>query len=206
MKANIAIVDFGMGNLLSIKKKISRIGGVCTISSSSAEIEKADKIILPGVGHFQRAMENLSRLKLIEPLNELVLIKKKPVLGICLGMQLMAKESEEGNAAGLGWMDAKVCRFKIKDKIRYKIPHIGWNSICIVKNSILMREIEPNAEFYFVHSYYWQEKSESQVLNRTEHESAFTSAVEMENLFGVQYHPEKSHNTGEQLLKNFILL
>lgn len=206
MSAKIVIVDYGMGNLNSVKRKLSRIKIDALISSHPKDIAIADKIILPGVGHFSQAMANLRTLKLLDPLNDFALIQKKPILGICLGMQLMAKRSEEGNVNGLGWFDADVVRFKIQDKLKYKIPHIGWNQIAITKPSALMIDINPDSEFYFVHAYHFLNRNPEDILNTTEYEYPFTSAIEKENIFGVQYHPEKSHDVGEQLFKNFCNL
>lgn len=200
----IVIVDYGMGNLNSVKRKFNRLRFDAHITSDIAEISVADKIILPGVGHFEKAMENLKKLHLIDVLNELVLVKSKPVLGICLGMQLMAKYSEEGNVEGLGWFDANVVKFNVSDKLKFKIPHIGWNQVEICKQSLLMKDIPAMSEFYFVHSYHFQTKQQQDVLNITEYDYKFVSAVEKNNVFGVQYHPEKSHDVGGVLLKNFI--
>lgn len=204
MDPKIVIIDYGMGNLNSIKKKLLKFNIEPIISSSSNEISKAEKIILPGVGHFGKAMTNLKDLKLIDLLNRKALIEKKPILGICLGMQLMARYSEEGNVEGLGWLDAEVLRFKVQDKLKYKVPHTGWNQIRILKKSLLMKDIPDFAEFYFVHSYYFKLKNEPEALNETDFEKKFVSAVEKDNIFGVQYHPEKSHDVGEKLLQNFI--
>lgn len=206
MPATIAIINYGMGNLHSVKKKLIHLKILPVISSAAEDIRGADKIILPGVGHFGKAMENLENLGLNDILAEAVLIKKKPILGICLGMQLMTKSSEEGNAKGLGWIDAKVTRFKIKNPLAYKIPHTGWNQVNFRRESRLTRGIPNLSEFYFVHSYHCLMRSEKDVLSETEYESTFVSAYEKENIFGVQYHPEKSHDTGELLLKNFINL
>ena len=195
-----------MGNLHSVYKKLNNLQINPIISSDPKLIEKADKILLPGVGHFKRAMENLRTQNFFDVLNEAVLIKKKPVLGICLGMQLMANKSEEGNVNGFGWIDADVVRFCIKDKIKYKIPHMGWNQISQIKESKLMKGVPDFTEFYFVHSFHYKCNDFSVILNETEYEYKFTSAIEKENIFGVQYHPEKSHNVGDLLLKNFINL
>ncbi len=206
MPHKVVIVDYGMGNLNSIRKKLMRLNVVPMVSSHPADIKNADKIILPGVGHFKKAMEHLIELDLIEVLNDVVLIQKKPILGICLGMQLFSNTSEEGNTKGLGWIDAEVEKFKVKDKLKYKIPHIGWNQIEIVKESLLMKDIPNLSEFYFVHSYCLKANNKSDILNTSDFESPFTSAVEKENIFGVQYHPEKSHDIGEILLKNFVTI
>jgi imidazole glycerol-phosphate synthase subunit HisH len=200
---DILIVDYGMGNINSIKKKLVKFGINPTISADMSLIKKADKIILPGIGHFSQAMERLNNLNLVEILNEEVLIKKKPILGICLGMQLMAKSSEEGNVKGLGWFDAEIVKFNIKDTFKYKVPHVGWNQIQIKKKSVIMEAVPDLSEFYFVHSYFCKCNDENDVLNSTDHESIFASAIEKENIFGVQYHPEKSHSVGDKLIENF---
>jgi len=204
----IHIVNYGMGNIFSIQKKIKSRDVSLSISSYAQDILDADKIILCGVGHFKKAMDNLNNLNLIEPLNEFVLIQKKPVLGICLGMQLMAKFSEEGNVNGFGWIEASVKKFSTNQSQskNLKVPHMGWNTVSISKESALMRNINTNDEFYFVHSFYLQPENSEDILNETHYIHKFCSAIEQENIFGVQYHPEKSHDVGQRLLNNFILL
>jgi glutamine amidotransferase len=206
MNQNIVIINYGMGNLNSVKKKLARLGTDAIISNHASDIASADKLILPGVGHFQKAVENLKQMHLWENLNETVLVKKKPILGICLGMQLMALHSEEGNAEGLGWFDANVVKFQVSDYIKHKVPHTGWNQINKLKESRLMKDLPDLSEFYFVHSFHYKCNNRSDILNETDYEYKFTSAVEKENIFGVQYHPEKSHDIGEKLLNNFINL
>ena len=151
----IHIVDYGMGNIFSVQKKLLQENITVTVSSKPQDIFEADKIILLGVGHFNKAMDNLNNLNLIEPLNDFVLTQKKPVLGICLGMQLMAMTSEEGNGSknGLGWIDASVKKFQTADFQKFKIPHMGWNNINLLKSSELMKDITSEDEFYFVHSF-----------------------------------------------------
>ena len=202
----IHIVDYGMGNIFSVQKKLLQENITVSISSEPQDILQADKIILLGVGHFKRAMDNLQELNLIEPLNNFALIQKKPVLGICLGMQLMASFSEEGNSTGLGWVNASVKKFKTLDSKKFKIPHMGWNTINLIKKSALMNNIASNEEFYFVHSFYMQPNDPDLILNETNYIENFCSGIEQENIFGVQYHPEKSHDPGRTLLKNFISL
>jgi|ERR1035437_5138083 glutamine amidotransferase len=204
MSTQITIIDYGMGNLFSINKKIAHFKINSIITSDPKVIKNAEKLILPGVGHFQKAIENIKNLNLYDSINEAVLIKHKPILGICLGMQLMAKYSEEGNANGFGWFDAEVINFRIENKLKYKIPHIGWNQIIKTKDSSLMKGIQDSSEFYFVHSYHIKPNAPSDILNETDYEQRFVSAIEKENIFGVQYHPEKSHDAGETLIKNFI--
>ena len=206
MKKTFAIVDYRMGNLNSVKKKLDRLKTTVSITSNPRDIVKADKIILVGVGHFAKAMKNIKELNLLDTLNEVAIIKKKPVLGICLGMQLMAKDSEEGNTEGLGWLNANVRKMQVDDTLKFKIPHTGWNKITQSKKSRLMKGIPESSEFYFVHSYHLMSNETSNILNETEYYFKFTSAIEKNNIFGVQYHPEKSHDIGEVLLKNFISL
>lgn len=202
----VVIVDYGMGNLNSVKRKLHFLNADAIITSDSKEIESANKLILPGVGHFSNAMDNLKNRGLIEVLNQKVLVDKTPILGICLGMQLMATMSEEGNYKGLGWFDAEVVKFNIDNKLKYKIPQTGWNQVTIEKESKLMNSIPNFSEFYFVHSYYIKCNDKSDILNTTDYEDSFTSAIEKNNIFGVQYHPEKSHDIGMQLITNFITL
>jgi imidazole glycerol-phosphate synthase subunit HisH len=206
MPPRLVIVDYGTGNLNSVKKSLDRMRVSSIISSDPEDIIKAEKIILPGVGHFDKAMSRLKELNLVDTLHEAVLVKRKPILGICLGMELMGRESEEGRRAGLGWLDAEIIRFDVSDKIKYKIPHIGWNKIYIKKSSLLMNKISDLSELYFVHAYHLRINNHSDILNETEYDYVFPSAIEKDNIFGVQYHPEKSHDAGTQLLKNFIEL
>lgn len=206
MSKKVAIINYGVGNHFSVQKKLAFLGYDVTTTNDPVEIKNCDKIILPGVGHFGKAMENLNNLDLVTVLNEEVLEKRKPILGICLGMQLMAAEGEEGQSKGLNWFDAKVERFEIENTLTHKVPHTGWNQIKICKDSVLNKTLTAESEFYFVHSYHFNCKQDSDVLYRTEYESSFVSAVEKNNIYGVQFHPEKSHDTGLQLIKNFIEL
>lgn len=195
-----------MGNLNSVRRKLSQSRCSPLVSSDPKDIADADKLVLPGVGHFRRAMENLGKLNLTDALNEAVLARRKPILGICLGMQLMARRSEEGDAAGFGWIDGDVVRFRPKDTLKFKVPHVGWNQIAISKESALMKGIPELSEFYFVHSYYFKPDAAVDILNETQYDHTFTSAIEKDNIFGVQYHPEKSHDVGGMLLSNFVYL
>ena len=205
IRNRIVVVDYGMGNIHSIVKKIKHLGGDVFVSSNSDEILKSDKIILSGVGHFKQAMNNLRKSKLIDTLNQAALVQKKPILGICLGMQLMGIKSEEGgDIEGLSWINANVKRIKVRDTIKYKVPHMGWNEINIRKESILMNGVGDKSEFYFAHSYYMDVHESDLILNETEYFSRFVSAIESQNIFGVQYHPEKSHEAGDIILSNYV--
>ena len=162
-------------------------------------------MILPGVGHFANGMKKLRELELIDVLDEKVLSQKTPILGICLGMQLFCKFSEEGNIEGLKWFDADTVRFK-KNDVRHKIPHMGWNSLEVMKKSELFKSLDKEHLFYFVHSYYVKCNIQEDVLATTNYAYEFVSAIEKDNIYGVQFHPEKSHEWGEQVLKNFLEL
>lgn len=203
----ITVIDYKAGNVNSIKKAFYRLGIDCQISNNIKEIKKSQKLILPGVGHFKRGMENLKNSDFFDELNSLVLIEKIPVLGICLGMQLMTKKSEEGNTGGLGWVDGDVKLFKfLDDKKKFKIPHIGWNNLKINKKEKLFSKIQDDDMFYFVHSYYTSLKNEKNSLSKTTYGLEFVSSFQKDNIFGVQFHPEKSHDQGLKILKNFALI
>jgi imidazole glycerol-phosphate synthase subunit HisH len=204
MAQKITVIDYGMGNLNSVKRKFSMIGCEVTITSNCLDVINSEKIVLPGVGNFQKAVENLKELKLWDALNEVVLEKKIPILGICLGMQLMTNQSEEGNVSGLAWFDAEVVKFKVNDTLKYKVPHIGWNQVIIKKSSQLFNNVDLAPGFYFVHSYHVKCHNIEDVLNETVYEHPFVSGIHKDNIWGVQYHPEKSHDAGEQLLRNFV--
>lgn len=192
-----------MGNLFSVYKRLKRFSDDIKISDDFNEIKNSSKVILPGVGHFGKAIQNIKNLNLTDTLNELALIKKIPVLGICLGMQIMTKFSEEGNIPGMGWFDARVIKFKHTNN-SYKNPHIGWNNLILTKKSLIFEDLPKQHEFYFVHSYHVITNDESIISAETEYEYKFVSAIEKENIFGVQFHPEKSHEYGDLIFKNFL--
>ena len=202
--SGILILDYGTGNLNSVKRTLDRIGTTATVSSHAEDVLRADKIIMPGVGHFGKAMAKLQELGLRDALSEAVLSKRIPVLGICLGMELMANTSEEGDATGLGWIDAEAVRFDLGAATTYKVPHMGWNQVNVKKDSRLMKGIDDEAEFYFAHSYHLRVKDRADLLSETDYGVAFPSAIEKDNIFGVQYHPEKSHDAGRRVLRNFV--
>lgn len=199
----IVIVDYQMGNIGSILNMLKKIGAAGTISSDPGEIRKADRLILPGVGAFDQGMANLARLGLIPVLNELAMDGKRPVLGICLGMQLMTNSSEEGKAAGLGWIAARTVRFRHDPSLNLKVPHMGWNSVMQKKESPLLAGMFAEPRFYFVHSYHAVCNDAGDILTSTTYGYDFTSAFQHGNVIGVQFHPEKSHKFGMKLLKNF---
>ena len=200
----IGIINYGMGNLGSVKRKLDRIGISSKISDEPAELKIFSKLILPGVGHFANAVKELKIRGIWDTLYEEVLIKKKPILGICLGMQLMALHSEEGDIQGLGWFDAKVVHFHVSNKLIYKVPHIGWNTLSVKNGSLLLNGIPDNTGFYFVHSFHLITEQPQDIVAFTNYDYPFVSVVQKEHIFGVQFHPEKSHYEGEKLLRNFI--
>ena len=200
----IVIIDYGMGNLHSVLKAFRRSGAEAIISSNKKVVEKANKLVLPGIGHFKRGMENLEKLGLIEILNKKVLEEKTHILGICLGMELFTKFSEEGNVRGLGWFNANTIKFNLDNKLR--IPHMGWNNLKIKKKHKIFSNIREGNNFYFVHSYYVNCKNKEDILATTIYGKEFVSAIQKDNIFGVQFHPEKSHSSGLTIIKNFINL
>lgn len=205
MSQKIAIVDYGVGNLHSVYKKLLQLKVEALITNSPKTIAAADKIILPGIGHFGKGMQNLKALSLVETLQEEVLVGKKPVLGICLGMQLMAEHSEEApEEKGLGWFQNEVVRFKMDDPLHFKIPHIGWNLLEKQKENLIMQTISATDEFYFCHSYHFADADPCAALSKTNYGYPFVSAVARDHIFGVQFHPEKSHDQGITILQNFL--
>ncbi len=204
MQNKITVIDYGMGNLRSVEKNFLKIGADVEITSNLKVINDAKKIVLPGVGHFANGVMKLKESGIWDILNKRVINDKIPILGICLGMQLMARRSEEGSVDGFGWFDAKVVRFKIKDQLKFKVPHMGWNNVTVKKSSHLFQGISDEMMFYFVHSYYIQCNNSEDILSISEYENQFTSAIQKKNIFGTQFHPEKSHEWGEVIFKNFL--
>ncbi len=201
----IIIIDYKTGNYGSVLNMLKKIGAEAVISSNILDIKKADKLILSGIGSFDNGMKNLQELGILSILDEKVLESKTPILGICLGMQLFAKKSEEGDLAGLGWIDAKVIKFKFnKNHNNLKVPHMGWNTAELSKRNVLFEDMDEEQRFYFTHSYYMKCNENNDVIATTEHGIKFTSIVQKNNIFGVQFHPEKSHRFGMQLLNNFV--
>ena len=200
----VVIINYGMGNIHSVKRKLDKLGVESVVSSDFKQIVNADRIVLPGVGHFGRAMDELKKLDLIHVLNEVALDKKTPILGICLGMQLMTKGSEEGHSEGLGWFNCQTTRLNVIDPIKYKIPHTGWNTIEHAENEPIFEHVATHSEVYFVHSYGVNSAPENEILSTTTYSNSFISSLKKDALFGMQFHPEKSHDTGLQLFQNFI--
>lgn len=201
----ITIVDFKMGNLGSIQNMLKKIGFESQITADPERIASASKLVLPGVGAFDAGMENLERTGLIPLLNKRVLEDTVPTLGICLGMHLMTRDSAEGQRSGLGWVNAETVRFHMADA-RLKVPHMGWNRVMAVRPSALTKDLPEEPRFYFVHSYFVCCNDAADVLLTTPYGGSFHSGFQHGNVFGVQFHPEKSHKFGMALLRNFAVL
>ncbi len=197
----ITIVDYNMGNLGSIRNMLKKVGVAAEITADRDRIAQADQIILPGVGAFDPGMDYLERSGLIPVLEQRILRERVPVLGICLGMQLMTRGSIEGTRAGLGWIDADTLKFDPSTGI--KVPHMGWNRVEVERRVALLEDLPEEPRFYFVHSYYVRCRSREDVILSTEYGLSFDSGVRRDNIWGVQFHPEKSHTFGMRLLRNF---
>jgi imidazole glycerol-phosphate synthase subunit HisH len=202
---NIVIIDYHIGNTGTIANMIKKIGFNCVVSNDIEIIKKANKIILPGVGSFDQAMSNLEELNLISILNDLVLIKKVDILGICLGMQIMLEGSEEGSYSGFGWIKGQSKRIDFqKDDMQVSVPHMGWSEIYPKNERSLFLQVTEDPYFYFLHSYYVNCKEEKDIMSTSFYENEFTSSIIKGNIYGVQFHPERSHKSGMLLLKEFI--
>ncbi|MDB5223193.1 MAG: imidazole glycerol phosphate synthase, glutamine amidotransferase subunit [Chitinophagaceae bacterium] len=201
----VTIVDYGVGNLASIQNMLKKIGVSSSITSNENEIGVAEKLILPGVGAFDTCATKLEASGLKNILQQKVIQEKIPVLGICVGMQLLTEKSEEGSLPGLGWIRGKIVRIN-KDKIpdNYKIPHMGWSEVNFVKESKLLMNLPDEPRFYFVHSYYAELFDNNDQLLNIDYGYTFTVAIEHDNILGVQFHPEKSHKFGMRIFENFV--
>ena len=198
----IKIVDYGLGNLSAFLNVYKRLNIEASPAKTADELRDASKLILPGVGAFDRAMELLIQSGMRETLDELVLSKNVPVLGVCVGMQILAHSSEEGSARGLGWLDGTVKWFKSLDQYPLPVPHMGWNDVFPRAQSSLFNNLS-HSRFYFLHSYYFSCENSVHSIAVSNYGVEFSCAVNKKNIFGVQFHPEKSHHFGAQLLKNF---
>jgi glutamine amidotransferase len=200
----ITIIDYGLGNVLAFSNVYSRLNIPVTVAKSANDFANATKLILPGVGSFDHAIELLSQSGMRGIIEQLVMQNKIPVLGICVGMQILAKCSDEGVLPGLGWIDANVKKFDLSSMPHgAALPHMGWNDVQPTCVNNLFKDIGRDARFYFLHSFYFECYQKSDVLAVTEYGENFTCAVRRGNIYGVQFHPEKSHHFGSKLLKNF---
>lgn len=200
----ITIINYGSGNISAIGNIYERLKVPFKIANSPDEVLGAEKIILPGVGAFDETISMLDESGFRSVLDKEVLENKVPVIGICVGMQILAKSSEEGKLPGLGWIDGVVKKIdKSLITVKPKIPHLGWNSIEVSRSNSLFEGIDEEEGFYFLHSYYFECNNEADVLSRTFYGKSFASSVNNNNIYGVQFHPEKSHSNGVQLLHNF---
>lgn len=214
MNQTISIIDYGAGNIGSIVNMIRKLGGKAELVSTPEQVRNASKLILPGVGHFDFGMKALQSNGLIDPINESVCNQGIPILGICLGAQLMTRSSEEGILPGLGWFDAKVKSFRDEwqnreiagGNLKLKTPHMGWNYVAKTKENNLLSDLPDESRFYFVHSYFIESQRQDEILLQTSYGIAFASGLHRDNIYAVQFHPEKSHKFGLKLFQNFLNL
>jgi glutamine amidotransferase len=198
----IVIVDYGVGNLMSVNNMLRKAGAEARISRDPVEVMEADKLLLPGVGHFDHGMKMLNASGLREAIDRFALELRRPVLGICLGAQILGRGSEEGQEPGLGWIDMTCLKLPASPGLR--VPHMGWNRIVQKKPSPLLDGLSPDARYYFVHSYYMNCADPADVLATAVHGIEFTCAVQRGNIFGTQFHPEKSLRHGLALMRAFV--
>ena len=203
----IAIVDYGLGNIAAFASVYNKANIKVSVARTADDLKGASKLILPGVGHFDHAMRLLRQSGMLDALNQMVLGDKVPVIGVCVGMQILARSSEEGELPGLGWIDAHVRAFKSSEIARnMAVPHMGWNDVRPLSPSPLFDALQTDARFYFLHSYYVSCDRQENVLATCNYGADFTCAVRSSNIYGVQFHPEKSHSFGDRLLRNFAEL
>ena len=201
----IGIVDYDTGNVGSVLNMVRKVGAQAVISRDPAVLRDAEKLVLPGVGAFDEAMRNLRRFGLYDVLNELVLEKRRPILGVCLGAQLMTRSSEEGAEPGFGWLDARLVRFRAPEGTSLRVPHMGWNTVHReAPGGGIFDGVSEPMRFYFVHSYHMVAADPAIVLGSSEYGYRFTSALGHRNVLSMQFHPEKSHKYGMQVYRNFV--
>jgi glutamine amidotransferase len=203
----ITIIDYGVGNIFAFQNVYKRLNIPTRIANSVNDLDNVNKLILPGVGHFDYAISQLNASGMRKRLDELVIIEKKPIIGICVGMQMMARKSDEGTSEGLGWIEGDIKKFDTST-IEYhaKLPHMGWNDVKPISNHPLFEGLEKDAIFYFLHSFYFECSNQKNSISETDYGINFTSSVQHDNIYGIQFHPEKSHSFGERLLENFAKL
>jgi imidazole glycerol-phosphate synthase subunit HisH len=203
----IAIIDYGVGNISAFVNVYNKLDISIKVAKKPSDLEGVTKLILPGVGAFDHAMNELNNSGMVDKLNELVLVDKLPVIGICVGLQMMATKSDEGELPGLGWVDATVKLFDVtKFNFNTHLPHMGWNDTTPVKENLLFINLEKDSKFYFLHSFYFECNNDEDIIAISDYGIKFTCAINKGNIYGTQFHPEKSHHFGIQLLKNFAKL
>ena len=203
----ITIIDYGVGNVFAFQNVFKRLNIPSKIAKCENDLKGSSKLILPGVGHFDYAMSQLNKSGMRDRLDELVLIEKIPVIGICVGMQMMSQKSDEGTLDGLCWIDACVKKFDESTISHHtKLPHMGWNDVKPNVNHPLFKGLEHDAIFYFLHSFYFECSNKKNIISKTDYGLNFASSVQHDNIYGIQFHPEKSHSYGERLLENFAKL
>lgn len=201
----ISIIDYGLGNIQAFKNIYDRLNIPCTFASSPEDIKSATKLILPGVGSFDWAMSRLNESGLIESINDEVINNKKPILGVCVGMQIMASSSDEGNKNGLGWIPTSIRKLSLKSNANLILPHMGWNNVTPINNNDLFRDIK-DLNFYFLHSFFIDLDNSDKKIAESIYGQKFCCAFNYQNIYGTQFHPEKSHDSGRKLLENFANL
>jgi glutamine amidotransferase len=203
----ITLIDYGVGNIFAFQNVYKRLDIPTKIAKTAADLEDAQKLILPGVGAFDYAIGQLNASGMRDKLDQLVLEKKIPIIGICVGMQMMGNRSDEGTSEGLKWIDADILKFdESLIQQRTKLPHMGWNDVSLITEHPLFNGLEKEAIFYFLHSYYFKCNNPADSIAISDYGISFTSAVNSNNIYGIQFHPEKSHQFGEKLLHNFTQL
>lgn len=201
----ITIINYGLGNVGSIQNILNRMRVPCRLGSSREDIIDADKLILPGVGSFDKGMHLLRERELVKPLEMAILDNRIPILGICLGLQLFLEGSDEGKMPGLGWIEGRAVRFKInKGDLPLRVPHMGWNSIKNCRQNPLLTGLDDRDRFYFVHSFHASRLAEEVTVGQTTYKYDFPSVIAQDNIVGIQCHPERSHQSGVKILNNFI--
>lgn len=201
----LVVIDAGIGNLGAIPNMLKRVGASAIITNERRAIAEADRLILPGVGAFDPAMQTLNDLGIVDALTEKAIVERVPVLGVCLGMQLLFERSEEGNLPGLGWIPGRVVRFKLNEADRtLRVPHMGWNWVERANDAALFEGFEETPRFYFAHSYHVDPAEAADVAGWTEYGYRFAASVQHENIGGIQFHPEKSHRFGLKVFENFL--
>jgi len=207
MNNKVHILDIGCSNTYSVSKMVEKLKGKFSIVKTTDQLLDAKKIILPGVGSYDNAISKLQNMKIVDLLYDKVINQKVPILGICLGMQLFAEGSEEGELDGLGYIHGYIRKFNFIDyDDALKIPHMGWNTIDRIKPNLIIKDLYPNTRYYFVHSYHFVAENKEDVIAETNYGYKFPSIINKNNIYGTQFHPEKSHRYGKEIISNFLNL